>query len=237
MKRKIILMCSVLLISLVSCQKDKEQPKASFSVEDDEVFVGQTVKFTNESTNASSYSWDFGDGSTSALENPTHVFNEAGTFTVTLSVENGEDEYSMDINVTVSLTGTWDMMFIFDDYPEDIFPGYLEIEQQNDNSLEGSFVFIDGSGYSTLNNGSEIDGDNVSILWTLDDTYDLDFEGNVNNDFDEMSGIWYTLGTRLGTWSAEKEIDQTKKTIQQNELSPELGQKFKNNIEAISRAK
>jgi phospholipase C/PKD repeat protein len=36
------------------------------------------------------YSWDFGDGSTSTLANPTHVYNTAGSYTATLTVtDNG----------------------------------------------------------------------------------------------------------------------------------------------------
>jgi PKD repeat protein len=43
-----------------------------------------TVDFTNNSTNAVTYLWDFGDGSTSPQENPTHTYNSPGTYDVTL---------------------------------------------------------------------------------------------------------------------------------------------------------
>ncbi|MEW6073616.1 MAG: PKD domain-containing protein [Planctomycetota bacterium] len=33
-----------------------------------------------------SWEWDFGDGGTSAVQNPTHVYEEAGTYTVSLTV-------------------------------------------------------------------------------------------------------------------------------------------------------
>jgi len=49
-----------------------------------------TVQFTDTSTNSpTSWSWDFGDGSTSTLRNPSHVFITTGTFTVTLVSTNG----------------------------------------------------------------------------------------------------------------------------------------------------
>ncbi|MCX7742962.1 MAG: PKD domain-containing protein [Flavobacteriales bacterium] len=43
-----------------------------------------TASFNNTSTNATSYHWNFGDGNTSTLANPNHVFPTNGTYTVTL---------------------------------------------------------------------------------------------------------------------------------------------------------
>jgi gliding motility-associated-like protein len=44
------------------------------------------VNFTNNSTGGTTYSWTFGDGGTSTLQNPTHVFTNGGTYTVLLTV-------------------------------------------------------------------------------------------------------------------------------------------------------
>ena len=41
--------------------------------------------FTNSSTNAISYEWDFGDGNTSTEESPTHVYATPDIYTVTLT--------------------------------------------------------------------------------------------------------------------------------------------------------
>jgi len=43
-----------------------------------------TVNFINQSNNASNYIWDFGDGSTSNLLNPSHVYTTSGLFNVKL---------------------------------------------------------------------------------------------------------------------------------------------------------
>jgi gliding motility-associated-like protein len=48
-----------------------------------------TVNFTNNSIGGTTYSWSFGDGSSSALQNPTHIFTAGGTYTVLLTVTNG----------------------------------------------------------------------------------------------------------------------------------------------------
>jgi len=46
-----------------------------------------TVNFADNSTGVvASYTWDFGDGNTSAEQNPTHVYAAPGTYTVKQTV-------------------------------------------------------------------------------------------------------------------------------------------------------
>ncbi len=49
------------------------------------------VTFTNASTGAESYSWDFGDGNTSTSESPVHTFAGAGTYLVVLTAVAGSE--------------------------------------------------------------------------------------------------------------------------------------------------
>lgn len=44
----------------------------------------QPVSFTNTSTNAARYAWDFGDGQTSTATNPIHTYTSKGNYTVRL---------------------------------------------------------------------------------------------------------------------------------------------------------
>ena len=46
--------------------------------------TGSVIGFTNTSSNASTYAWDFGDGNTSTLASPSHTYLNAGMYTVTL---------------------------------------------------------------------------------------------------------------------------------------------------------
>lgn len=46
------------------------------------------MDFTDQSRNAVSWVWDFGDGATSTLENPSHTFDAPGAYEVTLVIEN-----------------------------------------------------------------------------------------------------------------------------------------------------
>lgn len=60
-------------------------PTASFTWN---VPVINQYSFTNTSTGATIYDWDFGDFSGSSAQNPTHIYASSGTYTVTLIVTN-----------------------------------------------------------------------------------------------------------------------------------------------------
>jgi len=49
---------------------------------------GLRAEFTDESLLAESYSWDFGDGTTSTEKDPIHIFPAEGTYDVTLTITN-----------------------------------------------------------------------------------------------------------------------------------------------------
>jgi PKD repeat protein len=48
-----------------------------------------SVSFTNSSSDATSYFWDFGDGNTSSLTNPSNSYSTSGTYSVMLVAMNG----------------------------------------------------------------------------------------------------------------------------------------------------
>jgi len=67
-----------------------------------------TVQFTDQSSgNPTSWSWDFGDGGTSTEQNPSHTYNDPGTYTVSLTVTNayGSDTETKTDYITVSAGG------------------------------------------------------------------------------------------------------------------------------------
>jgi len=57
-----------------------------------------TVQFLNFSTNAVTYFWQFGDGTTSAAFEPVHTYYTPGTYDVTLRAFGGNGNDSMDVN-------------------------------------------------------------------------------------------------------------------------------------------
>ncbi len=75
-----------------------QSPSASFTAEISDL----EVIFTNTSSNATSYSWDFGDDTgTSTDEDPTYNYAEPGTYTVTLTASNGSEsaDYTQELTV------------------------------------------------------------------------------------------------------------------------------------------
>ena len=76
-------------------------PIAGFDV----VTASLTATFTDSSTDSdgtiSAWLWDFGDGNTSAQQNPVHVYANAGTYSVSLTVTDDADATNVK---TASLT-------------------------------------------------------------------------------------------------------------------------------------
>lgn len=63
-------------------------------------YPGNSVKFMDLSSKASSWSWDFGDGTTSTLQNPSHAYTTPGVYNVKLTV-NGTATTTIDGAVQV----------------------------------------------------------------------------------------------------------------------------------------
>jgi PKD repeat protein len=63
-------------------------PVASFSGTPLTGTASLFVDFFNYSLNATSYRWDFGDGSISYTKSPSHLYLDTGVYTVTLTASN-----------------------------------------------------------------------------------------------------------------------------------------------------
>jgi len=76
--------------------------KADFTWTPSQPTRGQYVHFNDLSTgDIQSWEWDFGDGTTSNLQNPVHSYSNLGTFQVTLTIKSDTGESSITKNITV----------------------------------------------------------------------------------------------------------------------------------------
>jgi PKD repeat protein len=109
MKNKIIIAISVFtLLFANSCKKEsaKLAPIAGFSYTGANSPAPSSVSFSNNSTNATSYTWDFGDNGSSTEANPQHLFTSAGVYTVKLTAvgDGGSNSISKTVNIGAALT-------------------------------------------------------------------------------------------------------------------------------------
>lgn len=71
-----------------NCIQSNQAPAANFKADNTASCSGD-VQFSNLTTNgATSYLWNFGDGSTSMEVNPQHIYIQSGSYTVTLTAIN-----------------------------------------------------------------------------------------------------------------------------------------------------
>ncbi|MFM2224927.1 MAG: hypothetical protein RJA07_1129 [Bacteroidota bacterium] len=81
----------VVMAALVSCSK---KPTAVFSIPNTIAITGEKVKFTNDSKDAATYSWQF-DDNTDLVDSvsPIHRFNQSGNYTISLKAYSKNHKY------------------------------------------------------------------------------------------------------------------------------------------------
>ncbi len=110
--RVLLLALIIPFVGLQGC-KEKEYPvptassqaKFVYSVEIIEV-DGQKifeVSFTNQSIEAKSYLWDFGNGNSSTQENPIEIFTDQGDYIVSLTITSANDLHYNKLSETKSI--------------------------------------------------------------------------------------------------------------------------------------
>lgn len=126
---------------------------ADFEADLTTVAVGETVSFTDlSSNNVTSWTWDFGDNTSSNEENPTHTYTEPGVYTVELTVENGTNsatETKTDYITVIS--------------PKNYFPLVIDNEWEYENRRVANDEVVES--LETLNVASEQDTENGTAFF------------------------------------------------------------------------
>lgn len=117
-------------------------------------YVVSTIKFNNTSSKTGAVTWDFGDGQTSTDENPTHKYDKAGIYQVTLTVDGvGSRTYPLliyDIAPVLTVADQSARTVVINDVKVT-----MGIELPNPDNLECKYVWTFPEGTKTAD-GKEI---------------------------------------------------------------------------------
>ncbi|WP_211530774.1 PKD domain-containing protein [Methanocalculus chunghsingensis] len=97
------LYCPALQDRSITVKEMPPPPQADFFVNQTEGIIPFPVTLTDRSTGTvDAWLWDFGDGTTSSEQHPVHVYQDPGTYSISLTVTNagGEDHIITDSIIT-----------------------------------------------------------------------------------------------------------------------------------------
>ena len=134
-------------------------PVADFTAFPTEGCTGMTVDFTNNSTNTADCDWTFGDPPTSDLCNPSHTYNTAGTYDVSLTVTS--DMGCVDDTLMTQLITVYDAPDV--SFTSDTVAGCTPLTIQFSNTTPVAQI---GSSTWIFGNGDSSDGPDASTIYT-----------------------------------------------------------------------
>ncbi|MDI6867655.1 PKD domain-containing protein [Methanoculleus sp.] len=121
------------------------------------------VAFTDTSTGGPvSWSWNFGDGNTSTAQNPVHTYTAAGTYTVSLSVTNAQNNTASHTKVNYINVTPGSLDFIIDENVF-IYGNTLKFGGSTINGPGATAVILGGLTTNDLNGGATIAVSNLYI--------------------------------------------------------------------------
>ena len=167
MKKPLSLLSLVAILILFSCHKEQGTKQLSgpvtacFTCPKDTFYVGDTVSFGNCSLNADTFLYLFGDGGSSSLHSPMHIFAQSGSYVVSLRV--AKQNQSNTISKTI---------FIKQGIPSDLPWRYFKPSSNYD-----SMVFTGtGNGHFIINGYRLLDGNiNATANFTQGDSFTYNF--------------------------------------------------------------
>jgi len=175
MKKVLFLLVAIIgLMTINSCKKDmtKLKPTADFAYTGGGCTAPCAVLLENKSKDATSFNWDFGDGTTSIETNPTKTYNIGGTYTITLTAtgEGGTGQTSKQVLIqqsTQSQLPTANFTFT----GAGTAPSNVSFTNTSTNSISYSWDFGDGTSSTLVNpNHSYTTGGSFSVILTATNT-------------------------------------------------------------------
>jgi len=234
-----------------SCKKDEDKPApfVFYSVE----VNGNDVTFTNKSTGASSYKWDFGDGTESTDESPTHTYPGKGKYVPTLYATSS-DSMTAEASTVLHISKTspvklddhsladWDTIttnmvvggadagnFIKAKYDYDAENVYFYFEQhasKSDGDIYDLYIDADNdisTGYLT----NEIPGGGYEVLLEgtiFDDWLDVYYHSGDQQSFDGYQSQSISEFYTVGTWQESNGVLKFEGALKRSKLKGLTGQ-------------
>lgn len=149
-----------------------------------------TFQGTGVSGTTLRYSWDLGDGVTASGQTATHTYQQAGAFTVRLTVSNSAGAASQTIPVTVkSLTGRWEVQYN-GGFGE---RGTFDLVQTG-RRIDGNYVSPDIP--DAIIEASDIIGRNIRIrAFSTRRNLSMTFDGNLHASGDKVCGTYNSVSS------------------------------------------
>ena len=138
--KKLFNMGFIVAISMSLFTSCIEQPNASFSVSNTSPKVGESIQFYNNSIDAESYEWDFGDGTTSTEMSPSHKYYESGSRLVTMTAFSKNRKKSATASALVNVKATGDVMFWTDE--STVFNITVNLENVGSKTITSYYYYI-----------------------------------------------------------------------------------------------
>jgi PKD repeat protein len=171
----------------VTATFDAIPPTADFTASPLSGSVPLAVSFSDLSSNAVSWLWDFGDGETSILQNPTHTYKSEGAFSVSLTAANpgGSDLTTKTGYITVSACTNEPVRLISGISTTE----YTSLQNALTDSVGGDVIDSQALDFSGNLSIGIAEGEEV----TLQGGYDCQYSGNssittINGSFTIVSG-------------------------------------------------
>ncbi len=244
-----------------SCKKEavNNAPFVFYSIE----VNGNTVSFTNKSTGAASYKWDFGDGAESTEESPLHSYPGKGKYVPTLyATSSGGTTAEASTVIYISKTSSvklddnsladWDTItynmviggplsgnFTIAKYDYDGENVYFYFEQETSKSDGNIYdMYIDGdndisTGYLT----GEIPGGAYEILLEgtiFDDWLDVYYHSGDQNSFDGYAYQSINEFYTVGTWEEKNGTLRFEGALKRSKLKGLTGQGLKIGVQVFT---
>jgi len=164
--------------------------------------VPLTVTFVNTSTGASLFLWDFGDGQSSTLENPAHVYTATGFFSVSLTAYGATQN---------TLTRT-NYIFTNDGLAQEtvIHYTYDPLSRLTGATYSGAYTYTFAYAYDQVGNRTAM---TKTITATLVTTYTYDAANRLSVISGQSSGVWDNNGNLLSDDSATYGYDFANRLI------------------------